>query len=226
MGMLVIAHRGASIDARENTLEAFRLALDQRADMIETDLHLLRDGTIALYHDDRIGGKDVGTLTLAELRKLRPGIPTLEETLDALGKHIAFNLEFKRAGNTDYPGLEELVLEQVRSRGLLERTLFSSFFDSILQRLRALEPRARIGVLVSARAPQDIEGRARRVQAEACHLFHTLATRERTAGLHEAGYKVHVWTVDDQDAQRKLRAVGVDGIFTNVPAKLRALLEE
>jgi glycerophosphoryl diester phosphodiesterase len=221
---LNIAHRGASVDAPENTLTAFGLALDQGADMIETDLHLLRDGAIALYHDEKIEGVAVGTFTLAELREHLPDAPTLQESLDAFGRRIPFNLELKRSGGKDYEGLEELVLEEVRSRNLLGQTLFSSFHDSILSRVRRLESQARIGVLVSPRAPRNIEKRARLVRAEACHLYVSLATRLRVAELHDEGYRVHVFTVDEPDAQTRLLEFGVDGIFTNVPAKLRALL--
>ncbi|MCP4006982.1 MAG: glycerophosphodiester phosphodiesterase [bacterium] len=225
MSFLNIAHRGASVDAPENTLEAFALAIDQRADMIETDLHLMRCGEIALYHDDKIDGIDVADLTLEELRSRQPGVPTLVETLDSFGKRISFNLEFKRSGDADYEGLEARVLEEVNSRGLIERTLFSSFYDSILARVRSLEPRARIGLLVSSRSAEKVEERARRLSAEACHLFVSLVSRERTAELHDEGFRVHVYTVDDAEKQNELVEFGVDGIFTNVPARLRALLD-
>ena len=117
--MQVIAHRGASKDALENTLEAFELAIEQGADMIETDLHLLRDGAIALYHDDELGGVAVGELTFAELRKRLPRAPTLQETLDRFAARIPFNLEIKSPRAGDYPGLEELMLAEVRRRGIL-----------------------------------------------------------------------------------------------------------
>ena len=144
---LVLAHRGASTDAPENTLPAFELAVEQDADMIETDLHLSRDGRIPLYHDDEIAGVPVGELTLAEIRAYLPGVPELEDVLDRFGQRIPFNLELKGR----YPGLVQLVLDAVRSRGLLERTLFSSFEPLALRELRVLEPAARIGVLADRR---------------------------------------------------------------------------
>ena len=104
--------------------------------MIETDLHLLRDGAVALYHDDEIGGAPVGSLTLAELRERLPRAPTLQETLDRFGARIAWNLEIKSPPTGDYAGLEQIVLDEVRRSGILERTLFSSFSDSVLARLR------------------------------------------------------------------------------------------
>lgn len=219
-----IAHRGASVDRPENTLAAFELAVTQGADMIETDLHLLRDGAVALYHDDEIGGRLVGVHSLAELRAKLPDAPTLEETLDSLGRRIDFNLEIKAPRSGPYEGLEARALDEVRRRGLLARTLFSSFSDTVLRRLRELEPKARLGTLVSARFPENILGRAASVKSEAVHLDLRLASEERVREAHAAGYDVNVWTVDAAEDQRRLIGYGVEGIFTNLPAKLGALL--
>jgi glycerophosphoryl diester phosphodiesterase len=219
-----IAHRGASVERPENTLAAFELAVTQGADMIETDLHLLRDGRVALYHDDEIGGRAVGAHSLAELRAKLPAAPTLEETLDSLGERIDFNLEIKAPREGPYPGLEARTLDEVRKRGILERTLFSSFSDTVLRRLRELEPKARLGTLVSARHPENILGRAKSVSAEAVHLDLRLATEERIRESHAAGHQVNVWTVDRIEDQKRLIALRVDGIFTNLPAQLGALL--
>lgn len=222
--MLNIAHRGASVDALENTLEAFELAVEQGAEMIETDLHLLRDGAVALYHDDVIGDVPVGAFTLDELRARIPRAPTLVETLDAFGTRIPWNLEIKSPKTGDYPGLEQIALDEVRRRGILEQTLFSSFSDSVLATLRALEPRARLGTLVWIREPGDVLARAAAVGSEAVHLHVLLATEELVRNAHAAGRRVNVYTVDDPATQRRLAAYGVDGIFTNLPGKLRANL--
>jgi glycerophosphoryl diester phosphodiesterase len=219
-----IAHRGASVDRPENTLAAFELAVEQGADMIETDLHLLRDGAVALYHDDELGGRPIGAHTLAELRARLPDAPTLEATLDSLGQRIDWNLEIKAPRAGPYEGLEARALGEVRRRGILGRTLFSSFSDAVLRRLRELEPKARLGTLVSARLPDGILARAASVAAEAVHLDLRLATEERVREAHRAGYQVNVWTVDSVEDQKRLIAYGVDGIFTNLPAQLHALL--
>ena len=225
MRFLNIAHRGASFDAPENTLEAFRLALEQGADMIETDLHLTVDRAIALHHDATLGGVGIGEFPLAELRVCAPAIPTLEEALDLIEDRIPFNLELKTGGGEAvYEGLEARVLEEVRARGLLRRTLFSSFSVSVLTRLRDLEPKARIGLLASGSAESEIDERARDVGAEAVHLHWSQARRERIEKLHELGFRVHVYTVDDPERQRQLLEWQVDGIFTNVPARLHALI--
>jgi glycerophosphoryl diester phosphodiesterase len=220
---LTIAHRGASADAPENTLEAFALAVEHGADMIETDLHLTRDGVIVLHHDFSVRQRWIGELTLADLRARQPAVPTLEAALDAFGRRVAFNLELKSEPRHRYPGLEVRVLDAVRRRRLMRRTLFSCFDGAVLSRLRAAAPDARIGLLVSS--PLRIAQRARRVGAEAVHLPRRVATRRRIAALRDAGWRVYVFTVDDPGELAHLVAWGADGIFTNVPTRLRSLLD-
>jgi glycerophosphoryl diester phosphodiesterase len=221
----VIAHRGASHDAPENTLRAFELALQQRADMIETDLHGLADGEIAVCHDPEIRGRALGELSLPALRELAPELPTLADVLDTLGSRIPFNLELKTGLKADYRGLESRVLEEVRQRNLLERTLFSSFREPILRRLRAAEPRARIGLLLEGRWLLRCVARANRLGAEAIHPPLEALSLERLRRWHSAGLAVRVYTVDDPGDQERLVAWGVDGLFTNLPRQLRALLD-
>lgn len=225
MGPLVIAHRGASGDAPENTLEAFRLAVEQQADMIETDLHLTRDRRVVLLHDPEIDGTGINRLSVAEVQARAPEVPTLEAALDAVGERVAFNLEIKRGTEGEYRGLVEVAVRAVHERGWLERTLWSSFSETPLQEMRAQEPRARLGLLVSLpETAVALQQRGRRLDAEAIHPARRLVTRKLIEQLHAAGYQVHVFTVDEPADQERLIAWGVDGIFTNVPARLRALL--
>ena len=230
---LVIAHRGASGHLPENTLPAFALAVEQRADMIETDLHRTRDGTVVITHDEDLAGLggrgEIAEATLAEVRGLDAGggecVPTLDEILDGFGARIAFNLELKRGTAGAYEGLEATTLAAVRGRGLLAGTLFSAFYDPVLAQLRALEPAARIGLLVSRRFPHDAVARARALGAEALHPEAPLVDAEWVEEAHAAGLAVYAFTVDDPAEMRRLLALGVDGLFTNYPDRLRAILE-
>jgi glycerophosphoryl diester phosphodiesterase len=230
---LVIAHRGASGSRPENTLSAYALAVEQRSDMIEIDLHRTRDGEIVITHDEDLAGLggegEIADATFASVRALDAGggqrVPTLDEVLDGFGSRIPFNLELKRGTRIEYPELEAASLEAVERRGLLDRTLFSSFYDSVLERLRSRAPRARIGVLVSPRFPARWLERARALQAEAVHLHVLLANADSVAAAHAEGLAVHVYTVDDPDPMRRQVDLGVDGIFTNHPDRLRDLLE-
>ncbi len=227
----VIAHRGASAYRPENTASAFALAVEQRADMIETDLHTTKDGAIVLAHDatlDFLGHEgEIGDLTLAELRRLDAGggqrVPRLDETLDAHGREIDFNLEIKKAEHGYYEGIETASLDEVRSRGLLARTLFSSFYDPVLERLRAADPEARLALLISERYPVRIVDRARAVGAEAINPQRSITTPALVDEAHEAGLAVYVFTVDDEDDMRRLLGWGVDGLFTNRPDRMRGL---
>jgi glycerophosphoryl diester phosphodiesterase len=229
----VIAHRGASGELPENTLPAYELAVEQGADMIEIDLHRTRDGAIAIAHDEELSGLggrgEIADATIDEVRALDAGggerVPTLEEVLDRFGSRVPFNLELKRGSRGDYPGLEAAALEAVERRGLLGDTLFSSFFDPVLARLREQSPSARIGFLLSPRDPDRPLERARAVGAEALNPWLGMATAELVDAAHAEGLAVYVFTVDAEDDMRRLLDLGVDGLFTNFPDRLRALLD-
>jgi glycerophosphoryl diester phosphodiesterase len=229
----VIAHRGASAHRAENTRAAFELAVAQGADMIETDLHRTRDGAIVLAHDAelaRLGGKgEIGTATWAEVRALDAGggepVPGLDETLDALGARIPWNLEIKKPGHGFYEGIEAAAVAAVSRRGLLEATLFSSFYDPVLERLRAVsDGAARLALLVSRRYPHDAVGRARALGARALHPEAAVTTPALVAEAHAAGLAVYVFTVDERAEMERLLDQGVDGLFTNHPDRMRAVL--
>jgi glycerophosphoryl diester phosphodiesterase len=230
---LVIAHRGASAHRPENTMPAFALAVEQRADMIETDLHVTRDGAVVITHDEELAGLggrgEIADATLAEIRALDAGggarVPTLDEMLDAFGAAIAFNLELKKGTRAEYEGLEAQAIEAVRTRGIAERTLFSSFYDPVLARLRAAAPEARIGLLISRRYPIRIVERARALGAEAIHPEAPLVDAALVEMAHEAGLAVYVFTVDAEAEMRRLLSLGVDGLFTNHPDRMRALVD-
>lgn len=231
---LVIAHRGASAYRPENTLPAYRLAVEQRADMIEIDLHTTRDGVVAIRHDAELEALgragEIADLSLAELCELDAGggerIPTLDEVLDGFASRIAFNLELKigRAGR--YTGLEAVAVEAARCRGVLDQTLYSSFYDEVLHQLRAADGECRIAVLVSARQPLGIFERAARVGAEAVNPLFTLVDDELVRRAHGEGLAVYPYTVDERDWMERLLDLGVDGLFTNRPDRLRELLAD
>jgi len=233
---LVIAHRGASAYRAENTLPAYELAVEQAADMIEIDLHLSRDGVIVIAHDaelQRLGAEGfIGDRTLAELQALDAGLggsafepmPSLDQVLDRFGERIPFNLEIKWGPEGDYPGLEEATLAAVERRGLLARTLFSSFRDSVLSELRRLSPAARLATLVDPRHPDRLLERAETVGSEAINPHFGLVTHELVERAHGAGLAVFPYTVDDAEQMQRQLEMGVDGLFTNRPDRMRDTL--
>ncbi len=229
---LVIAHRGASAYRPENTLAAYALAVEQGADMIEVDLHRTWDGVVVVTHDEELvglgGTGEIADTDFETLRRLDAGggepIPTLDEVLDGFGDRIAFNLELKRGTRGDYAGLERAALDAVRERGLLARTLFSSFYDPVLARLRHEEPAVRLGLLISKRYPHRAVERARALGAEALHPETLLAEPPLVEAAHAAALAVNVYTVNELTEMQRLLALQVEGLITNHPDRLRALL--
>jgi glycerophosphoryl diester phosphodiesterase len=229
----VIAHRGASGERPENTLPAYRLAVAQRADMIEIDLHRTRDGAIPITHDAtlaHLGGRgEIADATLAEVRALDAGggerVPLLHEVLDEFAAQIPFNLELKIGGRGAYAGLEAATLDEVNRRGLLSRTLFSSFYDGVLAELRRQSAAARTALLISRNSETNWAQRARALGAEALNPELAQVTPELVRAAHGEGLSVYVFTVDPEDQMRRMRDLGVDGLFTNYPARLRRILD-
>jgi glycerophosphoryl diester phosphodiesterase len=231
-GPLVIAHRGASGTRPENTFSAYERALALGADMIEIDLHLTRDGAIVITHDEDLSGLGgdgtVGDVDLASVRSLDAGdgqsVPTLAEVLDRFGLRIPFNLELKTRSHAGaYPGLEEAALEAVEARGLLDRTLFSCFDDTVLERIRELRSQARIALLVSPRTAGREIARARALAAEALNPWIGMASPQLVSEARSSGLGVFVFTVDQPADMRRLVENGVTGLFTNFPERMRAL---
>ncbi len=233
MGLLNIAHRGASGTCPENTLRAFMTAAETGAAMCELDVQVARDGALVVIHDETVdrttdGHGRVAEMTLQELKLLDAGvrfgarfagerIPTLEEVFDTLGDRCGLNLELKDGG-ADAP-----VSRMVRARRAYETTIVSSFDWDTLGRVRAIDPSIRIGVLSDQRADTMIAA-ARALGAWAVNPRYDLCTAELVIEARRHGLKVLAWTVDEPALMRRMIANGVDGIMTNYPARLSALI--
>ncbi len=229
---VVIAHRGASAVAPEGTGAAIRAAIRARADMVEFDVQLTKDTRLVVFHDDRLerttsGRGRLRERTYAELDRLDAGawfhphftgerILLLSRAIRLLPPPMRMNVELKR---TSRP---RLLLTRVRAcvkrLGVGSRILLSSFEPALLEHPRA-DRIAR--ALICRRQPDTSLRRAIRLGCAAWHPFHTLVTARRVAQAHAHGLRVHAWTVDDVARARRLAQQGVDGIFTNDPARLR-----
>jgi glycerophosphoryl diester phosphodiesterase len=234
---LVIAHRGASAYAPENTMAAFELAHRQRADMIELDVLPTADGRLAVFHDDtteRWDGRPrpVADCTFAELQRLDIGgerVPALEDALGfAAETGIALNVELKVAG------MAERCAALLREFGVVEQVIVSSFVPLALQELRAVAPQVRLGYLMGTDTYRpDVRARElwpffalRSVGAAAWHPYHDLPALDRVIPVvRRAGYQVHVWTVDDPARMQQLARAGASGIITNRPDVARKTLQ-
>lgn len=234
----VIAHRGASGHAPENTLAAFRRAAALGAQFIETDVHLTRDAHLVLIHDHTLerttnGRGEIRLHTLAELRALDAGawfgaafagerIPTLEEALE-FGRQadVLFYLELKADAIW---GAEHALANALRRSGEAARTVVLSFLDHSLAAMNRLEPACLTGYLFD-RWSDDAIDRALHAGARQLAPREESVTPERVERAHHAGLPVVAWTVNEPARMRALVAAGVDGIMTDFPDRLRTVLD-
>ncbi|WP_438431380.1 glycerophosphodiester phosphodiesterase [Gorillibacterium sp. sgz500922] len=236
----ILAHRGAAGEAPENTMAAFRLAVEQGADGIELDIQMSKDGELIVIHDETLDRTTDGTglvvkQTAAELRRLDAAkgrsdfrgerLPLLREVLDFLQPTgLALNVELKN-GIVLYEGMEEKAVALIREYGMESRTIFSSFNHYSLVKLADLAPEIERAILYTA-GLYEPWSYARLVGADALHpLFYSIYP-EIVQGAHAAGVKVRPYTVDDEPTMRRMLACEVDAIITNYPARLKAILEE
>ncbi len=241
--MLNIAHRGASGHAPENTLAAFRLAVEMGARFIETDLQLTRDARIVAMHDATVdrttsGRGRVSKMTLAELRGLDAGawflsddgrsfkgerVPTLDEILQfAREADVAFYMELKP---TQMWGLEPALAGALKASGDLARAVVISFDGAVLATVRQAEPLLMTGLLIERPIPETVDKAiaigARQILSKAEGV-----TLELVRAAQEKGLAVVVWTVNEHAKMRELIAAGVDGIITDYPDRLAEVLRE
>ncbi len=235
--MLILAHRGASADAPENTLEAFRLAVEQGADGVELDAMVCGSGEVVVCHDERLkrlAGLDweVRRTPLWKLRQVDVGtalgfaparIPTLVEVVDALPPSFLINIELKNDRLNDR-GLSHQVATLVRDACLESRILISSFNPWCLWRVAEVEPRLRRGFLIDPDrcylAQADFL--APLVANHSVHLPDQACTVGRVSQWLQSGREVAAWTVDLPDRALELQQMGVLYCITNRPSVLRA----
>jgi glycerophosphoryl diester phosphodiesterase len=239
--VLNLGHRGASHDAPQNTLAAFRLANQYGADGYELDVHLTRDGVPVVIHDFSVdkttdGAGPVAGFTLEELKRLDAGvkfsprfagerIPTLAEVLDVLEPHMIVNVELKTTSLADN-GLERATIDLIRARGLQDRVILSSFNPFSLLRVRKVAPELKIGLLYAPDLPLYLRRAWFRLllKPQALHPHYSMVDARYMQWARRKGYEVNVWTVDDPDDMRRLAALGVNAIITNRPDVLRSVL--
>ena len=237
---LNIAHRGASSLAPENTLAAFKLALNLGADGVEFDVQLSRDKVPVVIHDERVERTTTGRglvkdFSMAELKKLDAGkwfapdflgeeVPTLDEVLSSF-KNICplFIIELKNNINT-YPGLEEAVIKIIANHNLNEQVIISSFNPDSLITCHQLEPSIRTGIIYI----EQIEKPWHYTRSLSCYSAHPLFFYLQDPKILD-GFKAHQvplypWTVNDPEQMDYLVSKGVEAIITDYPQELKHFL--
>lgn len=237
---LVLAHRGASHDAPENTIAAFREAMRQGADGVELDAMVCGTGEVVVCHDewlDRLAGEHVqiSSAPLSALRRLDmgrrfgstfqgEGIPTLAEALAAIPRDAVVNVELKSTTLSDR-GLGGRAARDIRREEGGHSVVLSSFNPLTLARARAAERRLSSAMLIAA--SQDLSPRewaAKALRLSALHVEHLLCTPPNVERWHRQGLAVAAWTVDEAADVERCCAARVDALITNRPAATLALL--
>lgn len=232
----VVAHRGASGERLENTIEACHLAVELGAPAVEVDVQLAADGVPVVFHDwdlERLGSGDRRVVEQLESRELgdlelalgptgrRGRAPTLAELLAALPAGFPINLELKRR-EADRVRFATAIASLVAVR---PNVLVSSFDWEQLASLRALTPELPLAPLGS-RDPAALLAAGERLEAWSLHAHRRLASAELVAAAAAAGRPLLVYTVNEVADARALFAFGVAGVFTDHPALLlRAAVE-
>jgi glycerophosphoryl diester phosphodiesterase len=227
----IIAHRGASAHAPENTIAAFQLALEQGADGIELDVMLSKDGHLVVIHDDTVdrttdGKGYVREMTLEELKSLDAGegqsIPTLDEVFEAFGGRFIINVELKNYTSV-FDGLPIETAKLVKKHQLGESVIVSSFNPFNLPRFHARMPEVDLGLLTQPNTAKKWVWRL--FKYDALHPHFSDVAQVLVAALHSRNRKVNVWTVDEPSEIQRLAALEVDSIITNDPKAAREVLE-
>ena len=244
-GVLVIAHRGFSGVAPENTLIAFQKAIEIGADMLEFDVLHSRDGHIVVIHDDTLdrttnGHGGVSDYSLAELKQLDAGswfspefanerIPTLREALELTRGKIRVNIEIKfEAVNLVQfgPGIEDEIVDLVEELGMEQDVMVSSFHPMAVERIKKRNPNIVTALLyhdVIKKSPSAI---LKGLRADGFNPSLKHVKPQHIDEAHAAGHPVTVYTVNQAEDLQTLINWGVDGIFTDFPDRLLKLLSQ
>jgi len=231
----VVAHRGACGESPENTIESFRLAVEQRADMLELDLRLTSDGHLVAVHDlnlGRVAGHTVSVedTSLNILRHLdvsyhfhrgrrRARIPTIEEILEAIPPRFPLTLDLKcrRAGRSRFA---RALARALAGRG---HAIYSSFNWKLLAEVKYAIAGAPVAPMARHRVPGVLRA-AEALGASSIHCQFAAVTPRLLRTVAGSGRPVLAYTVDDAGRARRLIAAGASGIFTNYPGRMRRAL--
>ncbi len=241
---LVIAHRGASAEAPENTFAAFERAIRQGADAIELDVRISRDRELVVIHDSSLrrttnGKGHVRDLTVAELKQFDAGawfdqpfigerIPTLSEVFELVDERVGINIEMKSVRRKkDAERVIDRSLEIIRKYDAEDYVLLSSFQHSLVRLANRLNPRVTTGVIYD---PLRHGGRApaKLVERAGAAVFVTnfrLLRRHMVADLHRRNIIVSAYTINTERSLRRCLSLGVQGLVTNKPGRLLEYLK-
>lgn len=231
--MLIIAHRGASGYAPENTIAAMNMAINQGCDGIELDVQLTKDEVVIVHHDwtfDRTtsGSGEVKDLTYEEIKSFDAGfwfskdfegekVPTLEDVINTIPKDLFLNVELK-ARSFDSRGLEKKVVEILEKNRRIENTVVSSFNHECLKKVQDLNSDIKLGLLYEAHMLNPVEYfESTGLNLYSIHPCNYYLVEELANSIHKKNMKIYTWTVNDENTKVRLEKLGIEGIITNYP---------
>jgi glycerophosphoryl diester phosphodiesterase len=240
--VLVIAHRGFSGTAPENTRIAFKKALDLGVDMIELDVHLSKEGEVVVIHDDTLnrttnGKGKVAEYTLKELKQLDAGssssppysgetIPALKEVLQLVESRVPLIIELKKGemGLLTLIDLADRAFREVEKSGMLNQVLFASFEHSAIERIRERNPHVPVAFISGKdwNFPSEMTG-GNPIPILSCRA--RVLNPSNISRAHKQGIKVFAWTLNTEEEMERFVKMGVDGIITDYPDRLIKILQ-
>lgn len=244
----IIAHRGASASAPENTIEAFKLAMEDDADILELDVHQTSDSQLVVIHDATVdrttnGKGKVKDFTYDQLKQFNAGswfengkflgvrIPRLQDVVDLLDSTTRLLIEIKE-GSDVYPNIEQRVVGLIESNHLENRVIIKSFEDKILNVIRRIKqslPLLKVFVVQLPVVRITIErgitfGSVLEKDVEYLQPHWVGLTRQFVEAAHERGFQIFVWNVNTESRMRTMIGLDVDGIETDNPNLLGKVL--
>ena len=226
--MLVTGHRGASGTVPENTLGAFKRALELGADAIELDVHRTKDGQMVVIHDDTVnrttnGRGAVAEMTFEQIRTLRTEngeqVPTLQEVFDLVAGKATIFVEIKSPG-TD--AVAPLIHGAVKKGQFIYAQLpVISFNHPLLGTLKQANPDILTGATFDKDDCKNMVARAEAIGASAINPHHSKADAATVEAAHKAGLAVNVWTVNEHDDIRRVIKAGVDAVMSDFPDRVK-----
>lgn len=232
---IVIAHRGASAYAPENTMAAVLRAIDDQADLVEIDVQETADGEVVVFHDSdfmRLAGQrlKIRDATLAQLADIDVGsrfsddfrserVPTLAAVLAACKGKTRLNIELKYYGHNQQ--LEERVATRVEEAGMESQVVLMSLDPTGIARMKSLRPNWTVGLLASASL-----GDMTTLKADFLAINARFVTQDFLRSARARRKPVYAWTVDDPVTMSHLLTLGVDGLITNKPDVAREVIAQ
>lgn len=234
--VIIIAHRGASYVAPENTLAALKKAIELGAEYAEVDVYQTRDGEIVLMHDEKlerttnVKGK-IWDFTLDELKQLDAGswfgnefkaepIPTLREAVQLVKGKMKLNIEIKI--KREEPDLAQKVLDLIRAEEFEKDCVVTSFDRKTVEKIKQIAPEIETGFIFDKEYPPDVfEG-----SWDALSSNYRLVKPEFVQKAREHKKKIYAWTVNSRREMKRLIDLKIDGIITNRPGLLKKVIKD